>query len=192
MINGTRIRHYIRQHIDSWYTFAEQVCDYDIKEGNIMLVTGCDHTAAWAVAAFSERSTAVSIDFRGGFDPIASGGLTVSGDWENVGTIEHRSGPATSEVDEHELIEDGHEGASALANKSLEYNQTIFLRALRIKRRSFGMGVKIKAAAKPQDPESDTDSDDSDCTSLTSDTSSDSSSDWDSDECDENSRQVSS
>lgn len=57
---------YIKQHIDSWYEFAQDL-HYTLVEGEIIMVRGCDKTAAWALAAFTQRQRKGEIFFRGGF-----------------------------------------------------------------------------------------------------------------------------
>ncbi len=42
---------YIRKHCDSWIEFAI-INDLDVRLEDIILVTGCDLTATWAMAAF--------------------------------------------------------------------------------------------------------------------------------------------
>ncbi len=43
---------YIRRHCDSWLTFA-LVNNFDVRLEDIILVTGCDLTSSWAMAAFT-------------------------------------------------------------------------------------------------------------------------------------------
>jgi hypothetical protein len=44
---------YIRRHCDSWIEFAV-TNDLDIRLEDIILVTGCDLTSSWAMAAFTK------------------------------------------------------------------------------------------------------------------------------------------
>ncbi|KAF8575467.1 hypothetical protein K439DRAFT_1369932, partial [Ramaria rubella] len=47
---------YIRQYHGSWLVFANESRERGIDLNDLVLVTGCDRTSAWAVAAFSDKS----------------------------------------------------------------------------------------------------------------------------------------
>ena len=50
-----RFEAYIRQHCDSWLEFAI-TNDHDVRLEDLILVTGCDLTSSWAMAAFVNPS----------------------------------------------------------------------------------------------------------------------------------------
>ncbi|EFI26919.1 hypothetical protein CC1G_15320 [Coprinopsis cinerea okayama7 len=51
--NLSKFREYAAHHAHSWYKFANGVCGREIENGELHLVTGCDKTANWGMAAFS-------------------------------------------------------------------------------------------------------------------------------------------
>ena len=55
VIRTRRFEAYIRQHCDSWLEFAI-TNDHDVRLEDIILVTGCDLTSSWAMAAFVNPS----------------------------------------------------------------------------------------------------------------------------------------
>ena len=63
---------YIRKHCDSWLDFAV-INDLDVRMEEIILVTGCDLTSSWAMAAFVNPSNLeISLGMRASEAGIAS------------------------------------------------------------------------------------------------------------------------
>ena len=63
---------YIRQHCDSWLEFAI-TNDHNVRLEDIILVTGCDLTSSWAMAAFVNPSNLeISLGMRASEAGIAS------------------------------------------------------------------------------------------------------------------------
>jgi hypothetical protein len=153
LMKSRDIVNYIRRHVDSWYEFVNIQLRMEVEEGSIFLVRGCDQTPAWAVAAFKEAGTALSFGFRGGYSPIAGGGLHLSGSWKDMGSVAHRSGPEATPNKKIALAETTGSVSDAFllprVENALDYNQTVFLRVWKIKRRPFVIPHSIKAASGP-------------------------------------------
>jgi hypothetical protein len=154
---------YIRQHVDSWYEFADHL-QLDLEDGSIFMVRGCDKTTAWAVAAFSGISRAISFEFHGGYIPLMGVGLSLAGKWANMGSVEHRSGPPPPPIDTWQernvtpqVEESSPRSSPAMAHMqpSNPPNQTVFLRIWKAKRRRFRAPRRIRAAAGPRNEDRD-------------------------------------
>jgi hypothetical protein len=59
------ITNYLRKHCLSWYTFASDK-ELLVEFGDIMLVTECSKTAAWALAVYSQNSRDFKLSFTVG------------------------------------------------------------------------------------------------------------------------------
>jgi len=89
-LHETLFKNYLLQHCLSWYTFARDI-GIQVEFGDIMLVTECSKTAAWASAVYSQSSKAFGMSFSAGgtFLPATSG-MTVSSGHERIGPVEYR------------------------------------------------------------------------------------------------------
>ncbi|EIN11258.1 hypothetical protein PUNSTDRAFT_131428 [Punctularia strigosozonata HHB-11173 SS5] len=125
------VRQYIRDNVDSWYEFANDL-GFRVSEGDIFMVRGCDKTSEWAVAAFAERSADAGISFNGGYVVDAGVRVAVTGSWGWFCSAEHRSGPET-------------------AKDPAEFDQTVFIRVWKFRRFPFRIPTRISAAAEPRD-----------------------------------------
>jgi hypothetical protein len=85
-----RFKQYLEKHCLAWYKFAS---DHDILVdfGDIILVTECSKTTAWASAVYSQSSRDFGLHFSvgGGFLPIENG-LGASAGYERLGSVQHR------------------------------------------------------------------------------------------------------
>lgn len=155
-------KEYILAHIDSWYAFASEN-GFDLQEGELFLVRGCDKTAAWSLAVFSGSATGVSFEFRGEYPREASTDRLLDGEWINLPNhANQRTGPAlhppSSPTNAHcdMSILPGDAPAEDLpfiAPPPCTHDQTLFIRILKAKRRR-PFPYKFKAATEPQDPTS--------------------------------------
>ncbi|KAN0131606.1 hypothetical protein V8E53_010448 [Lactarius tabidus] len=110
---------YIRKHCDSWLEFAT-INDFDVQLEDIVLVTGCDLTSSWAMAAFIDSSeTEISL----GVHPASVGSARFQWSFTNQPHNNERS-------------------------QNVEGSHCVFLRGFRAKRIS-PFFVMLKAAAEP-------------------------------------------
>ncbi|KZV77377.1 hypothetical protein PENSPDRAFT_747104 [Peniophora sp. CONT] len=138
-----RYKEYAAANMDNWLSFFESE---NVEPTSVFLVTGVDRTASWATAASTaskheiEFSISVEIQSVGGFD------VAPKLSWKRSPTMMANSS---------QMPRNGH------VQEPLTDNHTIFMRRLRIKRRTIIPGFKMKAAAgsheldtsKDQDPE---------------------------------------
>jgi hypothetical protein len=115
-------RTYLIQHCLSWYKFARDI-GIQVEFGDIMLVTECSKTAAWASAVYSQSSREFGMSFSpgGAFLP-SPGGVALSAGHERIGPVEYRRSQrrGISHEEAHELPKD----------------QTVFIKAYRLGPRS--------------------------------------------------------
>jgi hypothetical protein len=148
------IRRYIKENIDAWYDFARDhgFGDEQAPEGSIKLVYGCDKSASWAAAAFTERSYSGSVFFNGGltggFGPLAE----LRGTWSEhrCASAEVNEGPKSATPERFRL----RATPSALSDLfPSNCRETVFVRAYTIKRKlaGFKWPLRIEAGAGPRD-----------------------------------------
>ena len=51
--NISKFRDYLSLHVESWYQYANGPCGREIGNADLHLVTGCDKTTSWGIAAYS-------------------------------------------------------------------------------------------------------------------------------------------
>ncbi|KAJ7183263.1 hypothetical protein C8R46DRAFT_512010, partial [Mycena filopes] len=130
---------YILRNFPQWYDFANAVLFRGVKNGEIMLVTGCDKTMEWSSAVFDERCKDAGISLQAqGAIPGLSASVTFSGKWDTTSSIQHRSGPI-QDCDPPKV------------------DQTIFIRGYKILERRIRTPKVIRAAAEPRSPSSSDD-----------------------------------
>ena len=85
-----RFKNYLERHCLAWYKFASDN-DILVDFGDIILVTECSKTAAWASAVYSQNSKDFSLQFSvgGAFLPIQSG-VGVSAGYGTLCSVQHR------------------------------------------------------------------------------------------------------
>lgn len=146
---------YTIQNYREWLRFTNVRHGRGIKLSDLMVVTGCDRTGAWALAAFSAGGREGGFSFKvdtpfGG----ARGGAW--GRWSTAGSTRHNCGPCDQNppaVDQS--MDDGTVDAYSSSN------QSVFIRGLHVYER-FGI-PKIRAGAGPhvlQHPPEDDDAGD--------------------------------
>ncbi|KDQ18584.1 hypothetical protein BOTBODRAFT_104256 [Botryobasidium botryosum FD-172 SS1] len=158
---------YMRRHTDYWVAFAYNL-QLGLKEEDIILVTGCDLTTSWAVAAFRQEARDVSISLEIGLVG-GSGSLASRLAWSSDRHVEHNSGPRTRlaqgavGVSSGALVLTGNNTHLSQSSSSLaqainsSYNQCVFIRSYRWKKRKFLPLKKMCAAARPANLEYDDD-----------------------------------
>ena len=92
----------------------------NIRNGDLRVVTGCDKTTNWGMAAFS-NSMAQEDSFRLKFRPRDQANLARTHGWEYSGTAEVKAGPDVQEVVALRMDDPSEEG------KEYE-NQSVFVR----------------------------------------------------------------
>ena len=150
------ITQYIRQHHDSWYTFATDPVKYGLecKPEDIIMVRGFVKTSAWAVAAFPDGgSSQREVAFSGTAGPFADAGFHFAKQQQRQVAFEHRVGPSRGKS-RPPSVASGKARAtdfpmpdigSSAGGESAERDQTVFLGYFKILRRKFWR-KKIKAA----------------------------------------------
>ncbi|RDB21054.1 hypothetical protein Hypma_011916 [Hypsizygus marmoreus] len=89
-LHDKRFKDYLLQHCLSWYTFAGEL-GVQVEFGEIMLVTECSKTAAWASAVYSQSSREFGMSFSaGGMFLPSVGGAAISIGLEKIGPVEYR------------------------------------------------------------------------------------------------------
>ena len=105
--NITLFRDFAAENAESWYRFVNGPCGRDIRNGDLRLITGCDKTSSWGLAAYQNiQSRSDSSDSLG--EPLLRFRNTrdfsdrisrTTYCWEHEGTPEVKAGPEL-QVDE--------------------------------------------------------------------------------------------
>lgn len=146
-LHESLFKNYLLQHCLSWYTFARDL-GVQVEFGDIMLVTECSKTAAWASAVYSQSSKEFGMSFSAGgaFLPTA-GGVAVSAGLERIGPVEYRRSQRRA------ITLDDVQGVAP--------DQTVFVKAYRLGSRSLYLRsfahkiMKSKNRRQPGDPDDD-------------------------------------
>ena len=90
VIQSKAFRDYIREHVDSWFTWAQNHNLEVERVEDLILVTGCTLVSSWAAAAFDDTSpidaTSISLDAQ----KLNGGGAEFS--WRNIrGNVEYHN-----------------------------------------------------------------------------------------------------
>lgn len=83
---------YFIQHHRSWLTFANTL-GRGLALTDILFVTGCDKTSDWACAAWSEKTSSITLSFIANVAGVAQGNATVWGRWESSQSLDENLGP---------------------------------------------------------------------------------------------------
>ncbi|KAJ6595248.1 hypothetical protein DFH09DRAFT_1136493 [Mycena vulgaris] len=135
-----RFEEYALKHAQRWYSFVNGQVGLGIDTGALYLVTGCDKTTSWNIAAFQDRTDSGRITMKLTASECISAGFSYTWDWQNGSTDFTDSGPRRRP---------GEEGWSN--------NQTVFLRGYKVAIRSHVLkkALTITASsivdAKPSD-----------------------------------------
>uniref|UniRef100_A0A8H8CMT1 Uncharacterized protein n=1 Tax=Psilocybe cubensis TaxID=181762 RepID=A0A8H8CMT1_PSICU len=88
-----RFRRYVAANMLHWYNYAYHDREYDVRNGDLRLVIGCDKTSSWGMATFA-NSAAHQESFHLKFGLIEGRRYG----WEYSGTAEVRVGPDAHEI----------------------------------------------------------------------------------------------
>ena len=103
--NIRRFREYALIHAESWYQYANGPCGREIGNGELHLVTGCDKTTSWGIAAYSHLQSKRPEDnvslLR--FNPVRNErqgrhSSYMTYEWDHDGVAEANSGPEEDEL----------------------------------------------------------------------------------------------
>ncbi|TFY69528.1 hypothetical protein EVG20_g3117 [Dentipellis fragilis] len=153
-------KEYMREHCERWHALTEQL-KLSLRMEDLVLVTGCDRTTTWAVAAFTstdfDSRIQLSVDFAG----VGSASFASSLSWTHDENAQYNWGPdSETSVLTNELtgaVTDGGDISMSSSQGQLQkpintkYNQCVFVRGLRAKSRGRFLPIKLKAAAEPID-----------------------------------------
>lgn len=124
----------------TWLTFARDVLDLDVELRDIVLVTGCDMTANWATATFTDRTINAVVSFQAGQAAVGAE-TSLWGSWQTSVGVPHRCGPqpmhppSPGEITPLPLVP--------------AFNQCIFIRTYRVHERPMFLPNTIIANAGP-------------------------------------------
>ena len=153
--------YFAAENAESWYRFVNGPCGWEVGNGDLLLITGCDKTTSWGLAAYRNiQSEGNSSDSLGGpllrFTNTSDAGICVPGTaycWEHEGTAEVKAGP------EFEV---------APGNGARARNQCTFIRSYTIMlskarwarvRSTLVSALDSRRASKPAQPQSTSSSD---------------------------------
>ena len=97
--NISRFRDYTLLHAESWYQYANGPCGREIGNAELHLVTGCDKTTSWGIAAYSHAKSkpveddTTLLNFR---EVLHS--LYPTFVWDKQGTADVKAGPEDDEL----------------------------------------------------------------------------------------------
>ena len=118
LLNVSALQHYVHVNAESWYIHVNNTRGREAKNGELVLVRGCDKTSSWAMATFTKSTT---YEFRLKFKP--TGSRRTYG-WEYSGSVELRVGPHPEETP---LTRD------ESGQSDVHTNQTLFMRTVPVK-----------------------------------------------------------
>ena len=100
--NISRFRDYTSIHAESWYQYANGPCGREIGNAELHLVTGCDKTTSWGVAAYSRAQSkrveddVTLLDFN--VSNEARHSLYPTFVWHQQGAADVKAGPEDDEL----------------------------------------------------------------------------------------------
>lgn len=144
---------YMLENCSRWLALVEMQ-GLGLRMEDIVLVTGCDLTSAWAVAAFTDSGVDASVQLHVGATPAGAVDFGTNVSWRNERNVERHWGPRRRMT-----YGFGADPFQQVATPSSEQNQCIFIRGYRVKFRSRFLPKKLVAAAEPVDYDMDDDED---------------------------------
>ena len=100
--NISRFRDYASLHAESWYQYANGPCRREIGNAELHLVTGCDKTTSWGMAAYSHaQSKRVEDDvtiLNFNVSNEARHSLYPTFVWDQQGAADVKAGPEDDEL----------------------------------------------------------------------------------------------
>ncbi|KAJ7618600.1 hypothetical protein FB45DRAFT_169558 [Roridomyces roridus] len=111
-----RFRDYALKHAQHWYEFVNGDLERMVDSGDLYLVTGCDKSSSWSVAALDNHGEGCGISLKLKACPAGSAAATCTWEWETASSFAN-SGPRPR------VGEETWEAAE---------NQTVFLRGYKV------------------------------------------------------------
>lgn len=139
-------KEYMLRYQQSWVDFANQL-GHMVNLDDVLLVTGHDMTLDFAMLAFSSNFRQIGMEFEAGFPAVASGSASVWGTWRTSTSVHRNCGPQHREpptTHPRSLSIGGNDDADNLLT---EYNQCVFIRGFRVRKRAGLIPTVIRAAA---------------------------------------------
>jgi len=137
LLNVSSLPQYVGANAESWYIYVNNTRGREAKNGELVLVRGCDKAPSWAIATFT-KSTAYEFHLK--FKPTGETGSRRTYGWEYSGSVELRVGPHPEET---ELTRDDSRHSDGYTN------QTLFMRTVPVKVRDDtwkGLGFDFETA----------------------------------------------
>ena len=183
LISEHPIRRYMRRNIHSWLEFAINRWGLNVRDEDLLFISGHTKTSRWAVAVFQGAFQQKEGHITGDFGPFASSGISVSISNQTLPSDHYRSGPfapspgpsnsplpledeSSSPSSTRPVSPDSPTSplsttspTSSTARTSAPQNQCLFIQFWKIKRRKFLLKGPIRAAAgydELPDPDPDT------------------------------------
>ncbi|KIM47217.1 hypothetical protein M413DRAFT_23455 [Hebeloma cylindrosporum] len=103
--NVALFKNYLSVHSESWYKYVNGVRGREAKNGDVRLVIGCDKSATWGMATFSnltEHNNALRLKFKA----IGERSFGRTYGWEYSGMAEVRAGPDPQEIEDLRMNEE--------------------------------------------------------------------------------------
>ena len=100
--NISRFRDYASLHAESWYQYANGPCGREIGNAELHLVTGCDKTTSWGIAAYSHTQSkrvednVTLLNFN--ISNEAQHSLSPTFPWDQRGAADVKAGPEDEEL----------------------------------------------------------------------------------------------
>ncbi|KAI0718550.1 hypothetical protein C8T65DRAFT_79939 [Cerioporus squamosus] len=154
------IKAYMSKHIEQWHEFATIRLGIDVKQEDVIFVSGCTKTSVWAEAAFHGTSSKGELVISGGWPvPAVSGDFRVSLSRSADASVFSRIGPSHRAQREKPRTETVVPQSGTAADPA---DQCIFINYHKAKQRKRWRPPKVmKAAAGPHEPGPGSDDDDS-------------------------------
>ncbi|KAF7980582.1 hypothetical protein HWV62_37763 [Athelia sp. TMB] len=124
------LRSYAIRNGESWYEFINGTLGLEAPNGSLYLVTGCDKSTTWGIAAVSHGSSSNTIALRFTTAQVVQAAASYSYSWETHCPAFVRTGP--------DLRKD----------EPLPQNQCLFVRGLKIRVRENAVARQVKGAIR--------------------------------------------
>lgn len=139
IVSEQHVRDYMEANSERWLEFANSRLGLRLKEEQILFVTGTTKARSWGVAAFRNKTRSLQGTIRGYVGPMAAAGFSVNISDAQQSTMHHRAGPSERAA----LVK-----PAILPGSSDEYDQCVFIRYRKQKRKRWSP-FALKAGAGP-------------------------------------------
>ncbi|EDR06270.1 uncharacterized protein LACBIDRAFT_328934 [Laccaria bicolor S238N-H82] len=97
----TLFRDFAAENAESWYRFINGPCGWELENGKLHLITGCDKTTSWGLAAYQNTQSETNSSGSLGGPVLRFRNANDAGDyvpgttycWEHEGTADAKAGP---------------------------------------------------------------------------------------------------